>query len=107
MRLWQATWWNFLTAQTALLGAIAGYGLAIPDAAQGFALALCGGIFIFIAFTELSPQLLAPKTSCGDSLCSLFLFVFGAACLGLVLLNHEHCVVGGGEDGGGHGHGGH
>merc|ERR1712127_593876 len=99
----QAALYNFVSAQLALLGAVMAYAADISEYFQGVCLAATGGIFLFIALTELAPNMIALKSnSFAESSFAFLLFSIGAAALGLVLLNHEPCSAGGG---GGHAHG--
>ncbi|KAL9139520.1 Zinc transporter ZIP12 [Amphidinium carterae] len=97
---------NFLSGLSALLGAIIAYETEVSSQTEGLTLAFGGGVYIFVALTELGPAffLEAENKSIVASLARLGLFALGATLIGLVLLDHEHCIAGGGGEGGGGGH---
>ena len=112
---WQATLLNFVCGCAALLGAIIAYYANIPYEAEGAVLALAGGVFLYVALTELAPSVHHNLQSSWPFLtaaATIFIFMVGAASIGLILLDHEHCAAGGGHGdshGDSHGdtHGGH
>eukprot|EP00928_Gymnodinium_smaydae_P096976 TRINITY_DN8679_c0_g1_i1.p1 TRINITY_DN8679_c0_g1~~TRINITY_DN8679_c0_g1_i1.p1 ORF type:complete len:455 (-),score=78.46 TRINITY_DN8679_c0_g1_i1:249-1463(-) len=93
---------NFVSGMSVLLGAIVILASPVSDAAVGLLLAFGGGVYLHIAATECMPRAYNPQLSGLVRACSLGMFVFGAVVIGLVLLDHEHCVPAGGE---GHHHG--
>ena len=102
MKWWQATLLNFTCGCAAVLGAIIAYYSDIPVEAEGAVLALAGGVFLYVALTELAPSVNHPPESSWPLLtacATVLVFVVGAASIGLILLDHEHCSAGG------HGHG--
>lgn len=92
---------NFLAAQSAVVGAVLSHEARVSSQTQGLILGFGGGVFLFIAMSELAPRVLTlpPTRSLADSLLILLAFSVGAACIGLVLLGHEHCAAEGGEHG--------
>ncbi|CAJ1384877.1 unnamed protein product [Effrenium voratum] len=102
MKWWQATLLNFLCGCAAVLGAIVAYYADIPSEAEGAVLALAGGVFLYVALTELAPSVNHTPESSWPLLtacATITIFIVGAASIGLILLDHEHCSAGG------HGHG--
>eukprot|EP00928_Gymnodinium_smaydae_P026537 TRINITY_DN20809_c0_g1_i2.p1 TRINITY_DN20809_c0_g1~~TRINITY_DN20809_c0_g1_i2.p1 ORF type:complete len:466 (-),score=58.40 TRINITY_DN20809_c0_g1_i2:338-1702(-) len=93
---------NFLSGISVLLGAVIVLASDVSDSTIGLLLAFGGGVYVHIAATECMPKAYNPNLSGMMRACSLLMFIFGAVVIGLVLLDHEHCVPGGGE--GGHHH---
>jgi len=58
----------------------------------GLLLAFGGGTYLYIAFVECMPKLQDAKVSGLVRLVGVFMFILGAIAIGLVLLDHEHCV---------------
>jgi UTP--glucose-1-phosphate uridylyltransferase len=111
----KATALNFISGLSTVLGAIITYSSDVGENEEGYILAYGGGIYLYVAVTELGARIMDPPGKEGEkkfmqSGLMLLAFIFGAVCLGLILLDHEHCsapeVIG--EDGevvsGGHGH---
>lgn len=56
-----------------------------------------GGTYISIGAAECMPVVFEPaKTARMQFMCAL-LFIIGATAIGLILLDHKHCEVGGGD----------
>merc|ERR1712054_606244 len=85
---------NFLSGLSIVVGAEPG------DQANGCLLAFGGGVYIQIAATECAGRVNNTVKTTKMRLATLLFFVLGAVSIGLVLLDHEHCVPGGG----GHAH---
>ncbi len=70
---------------------------------------LAGGVFLYVALTELGPGAahFFPKTTMPliSAGATMLTFIVGAASIGLILLDHEHCAEGGGHGGHGDSHG--
>lgn len=97
-----AMFWNFLAGQACVPGAIAGFFIDFSSWSQGLLLGAGGGIFLFVGFSELLPQILhLRQKSFLESLWVIATFVIGAGLISL-FVGHVHC---GGHDG--HDHGGH
>eukprot|EP00928_Gymnodinium_smaydae_P096979 TRINITY_DN8679_c0_g2_i2.p1 TRINITY_DN8679_c0_g2~~TRINITY_DN8679_c0_g2_i2.p1 ORF type:complete len:471 (-),score=77.04 TRINITY_DN8679_c0_g2_i2:555-1766(-) len=88
---------NFVSGMGVLLGAIIILAIPVSDAAVGLLLAFGGGVYVHIAATECMPRVYNPQLSGLARLCSLGMFIFGAVAIGLVLLDHKHCVPEGSE----------
>jgi zinc transporter ZupT len=83
---------NFISGLSVLLGAIIVCSEDIPDEQTGLLLAFGGGTYLHIAFTESMPRIYNPLLSVRARAASLGMFLVGAIAIGLVLLEHEHCV---------------
>ena len=57
-----------------------------------------GGTYISIGATECMPRVFRYATTATMKSWSLILFVVGATAVGLILLDHKHCVLPGDED---------
>jgi len=85
----KALFFNFLTALTALLGAVAGIILSNAGATTTFLVPFAAGNLIYIAGTDLIPEL--HKTSCDDfkiseSAIQLFFMMLGIAIMACLIL---------------------
>jgi zinc transporter ZupT len=102
---------NFLSGTSVTLGVIIVLLGDISYDNIGLMLAFGGGVYLHIAATECMPKLYNPELSLPARAASLLLFIVGAVAVGLVLIDHSHCVVEdtatSGEGGGGGGHEGH
>jgi len=91
---------NFVSGLSVVLGAIIVVGADPGDQANGLLLAFGGGVYVQIAATECAGRVNNAVKTTKMRLASILFFCFGAVSIGLVLLDHEHCVPGGG----GHAH---
>jgi zinc transporter ZupT len=66
--------------------------------ALGVILAFTAAMFIFCALVELPTLKILKTDSMGDTLANLGLFILGCTIMGLILLDHEHCTVGGSHE---------
>jgi len=100
---------NFLSGTSVLLGAIIVLSTDVGDGDVGLLLAFGGGTYMYIAFVHCMPRLQSAKVTPVVRAVGVLMFILGAVAIGLVLLDHEHCVPSSadGAEGGGHGHGGH
>jgi len=99
---------NFLSGTSVLLGAIIVLATEVGDGDIGLLLAFGGGTYMYIAFVHCMPRLQSAKVTPLVRAVGVLMFILGATAIGLVLLDHEHCVPDSGEGGGGgHAHGGH
>lgn len=83
---------NFLSGLSVLVGVIFILDGDIPDEQIGLLLAWGGGVYLHIAATECMPKIYSPNLSIQVRGLSFFMFIVGAIAIGLVLLDHEHCV---------------
>eukprot|EP00553_Chaetoceros_curvisetus_P009216 CAMPEP_0204615968 /NCGR_PEP_ID=MMETSP0717-20131115/3322_1 /ASSEMBLY_ACC=CAM_ASM_000666 /TAXON_ID=230516 /ORGANISM="Chaetoceros curvisetus" /LENGTH=236 /DNA_ID=CAMNT_0051629037 /DNA_START=246 /DNA_END=953 /DNA_ORIENTATION=+ len=93
---------NFATGMSVILGAVIVLAADVSNATTGLLLAFGGGVYIQIGCVECMPKMVNPVLSPARKGVCIISFILGAVLIGLVLLDHEHCV---GEDG--HDHGGH
>merc|ERR1711976_1109302 len=84
---------NFVSGLGVMLGAVITLAMDDDTAATGLILAFGGGVYLHIAATECMPRIYnATKLSAAVRLACLGSFILGAILIGLVLLDHEHCV---------------
>jgi len=91
---------NFISGLSVVLGAIIVVGADPGDNANGRLLAFGGGVYVQIAATECFGRVNNTVKTMEMRVGTILAFAFGATAIGLVLLDHEHCV----PDGGGHAH---
>jgi len=84
---------NFISGMSVLLGVLLVLAADIPDEHIGLILAFGGGVYLHIAATECMPKVYSPELSVRMRAASLSTFVLGATVIGLVLLDHQHCVL--------------
>lgn len=92
---------NFASGLSIVLGVIIVFAGDVSESTQGMLLAFGGGVFLHIAAVECMTEVYSKATSSCARFSALLAFVVGAVSIGLVLLDHEHCVEHN------HGHGGH
>lgn len=103
MKWHHAIFVNFFAAQGAVIGAIFGCALDVSSNVQGFLLAFGSGVYLYIAMTELAPQIVEMKVpSPLESTKRVLGFGLGAILIGLALLDHEHCIAETDGDAGAH-----
>lgn len=83
---------NFLSGTSVLLGVIIVLAADVGNGDIGLLLALGGGAYLNIAFVECMPKLHSSQVSGPIRAVGVFAFILGATAIGLVLLDHEHCV---------------
>ena len=84
---------NAISGLSVIVGGIVIGAQDMKDSTVGMLLAFGAGNYIYIAAAELYPTFHEfPKHS--HKLMGLMLFALGAAAVGLVLLDHEHCEAG-------------
>lgn len=83
---------NFLSGTSVLLGTVIVLSTEVSNGDIGLLLAFGGGTYLYIAFVECMPKLQDAKVSGLVRLVGVFMFILGAIAIGLVLLDHEHCV---------------
>jgi zinc transporter ZupT len=94
---------NFATGLSVILGAIIVLANDVASSTTGLLLAFGGGIYLQIGCVECMPKMVNPSLSPTRKLVCIAAFIFGSVLIGLVLLDHEHCIAeGGGHDGHGH-----
>ena len=96
---------NFLSGLSVMVGALIIGSTPVDDSLVGLILAFGGGVYLHVGATDCLPKMYDPKLTFGERLLAFLSFAVGAVCIGLILIGHEHCVPGGGDDhGSGHGH---
>jgi len=102
---------NFLAGMSVILGVVIINASDVENSSVGLLLAFGGGTYVYLAASECMPKLYSLQLSAKTNLLCLISFIVGATLIGLILLDHEHCVPDTGSagegGGGGHGHHGH
>jgi zinc transporter ZupT len=83
---------NFLSGLSVLIGAIMIVATDVSDHVTGLLLAFGGGVYIHIAATECMPRIYNEKLSVPVRVACIASFILGCVLIGLILLDHEHCV---------------
>lgn len=83
---------NFVAGLTVILGTIIVMSSEIENRDIGLLLAFGGGTYLHIAATECMPRVYDQNLKLSVRLACMFAFLVGAILIGLVLLDHEHCV---------------
>jgi zinc transporter ZupT len=96
---------NFLSGMSVLLGAIIMVASDVSDDAVGLLLAFGAGTYLHIGATECMPKIYSDKLKPGARAGCIATFILGTVLIGLILLDHEHCVPSAEGGGGGHAHG--
>ena len=91
---------NFATGTSVLLGAIIVIAADVSAATTGLLLAFGGGIYLQIGCVECMPKMVNPALTPVRKMACILFFIVGAVLIGLVLLDHEHCI----SEGDGHDH---
>jgi zinc transporter ZupT len=94
---------NFASALSCILGTVLVYATDPNDSSIGCLLAYGGGCYMYIATVPVFHQVVDQVTA-KDMVVHFLIFFFGALCIGLVLLDHEHCGPPGVDPHAGHGH---
>lgn len=82
---------NFIAGFSVTIGAIVILVSDIPSHYTGLILAFGAGVYVQIGAAECLPRVYAAATTIKLKFFSLLAFVVGATCIGLVLLDHDHC----------------
>eukprot|EP00746_Dinoflagellata_sp_MGD_P152206 gnl/MRDRNA2_/MRDRNA2_83508_c0_seq1.p1 gnl/MRDRNA2_/MRDRNA2_83508_c0~~gnl/MRDRNA2_/MRDRNA2_83508_c0_seq1.p1 ORF type:complete len:373 (+),score=61.29 gnl/MRDRNA2_/MRDRNA2_83508_c0_seq1:306-1424(+) len=83
---------NFVAGLGVVIGAAIVLSIDVGNDAVGLILAFGGGTYIHIGATECMPKMYAKGLSPCARIASVLAFIVGAVLIGLVLLDHEHCV---------------
>ncbi len=85
---------NFLDGLSIVFGACLILGIEdMSNLAIGCLLAISAGVYIYVALVECFPRAKAGQKTLKDRLIAFSAFVIGVIPIGLVLLNHGHCVA--------------
>eukprot|EP00939_MAST-03C_sp_MAST-3C-sp1_P002333 g2333.t1 len=103
----QAALLNFISSLSSIVSGM--LICALEDEANstliGIFLSYGGGIYLYISLVEIAPTLLTSEDDFMFAIKQICGFCVGVTALGLVLLNHEHCVSDASSNGdGGHAH---
>merc|ERR1712070_558138 len=99
---------NFLSGTGVLLGTVVVLSSDVSNGDTGLLLAFGGGTYLYIAFVECMPKVMSAKVTVPQRAMAIFAFMIGVIAIGLVLLDHEHCIPQTADgEAGGHGHHGH
>jgi len=83
---------NFISGLSGLLGVVVVMSMDIGPRAVGCGLVFGGGIYIQVGLAECMGRVYAQALSVKVKLGAIILFCLGALAIGLVLINHVHCV---------------
>jgi zinc transporter ZupT len=83
---------NFLSGTGVLLGTVIVLSTEVGNGDIGLLLAFGGGTYLYIALVECMPKLGNVAVGAGVRSLGVLMFILGAIVIGLVLLDHEHCV---------------
>ena len=86
---------NFISGLSVILGAVIVLAQTPDNKAIGMLLAYSGGVYVQIGAGECMGRVYAQANTICLRFFSIVMFLVGATAIGLVLLNHEHCSVGG------------
>jgi len=96
---------NFISGMSVVLGAIIVLASDLADSSVGMLLAFGAGTYLHIGAVECMPKIYDAKLSAWLRGACVLAFIVGTVLIGLILLDHEHCVPGAeGASGGGHHH---
>jgi zinc transporter ZupT len=83
---------NFVSGMSVVLGAIIVLASDPDDSSVGMLLAWGAGVYLHIGAVECMPKIYEAKLSAWLRVASVLAFILGTVLIGLVLLDHEHCV---------------
>jgi zinc and cadmium transporter len=84
----KALTYNFISAVTAILGALATYFLAYLRSIEALLVPFAAGGFIYIAATDLMPEL-HKKSHAGESIVQLFVILLGIGLMAFLKIAFE------------------
>jgi len=104
LKPFKALFLNFLSGTSVILGVVVVLGIEeLTNTATGMILAFGGGVYIHLGATECMAKCYTKANDLKMRFLVLLAFAVGATAIGLVLLDHEHCIAeGGGHEGHGH-----
>jgi zinc transporter ZupT len=82
---------NLLSGVSCIIGAVVASYVEMSEEAIGGLLAFSGGVYLWAAMCECVAPLVKETKGWSVILIRISMFVVGAVCIGLVLLNHVHC----------------
>jgi len=94
---WVALVANLVSGTSVFIGICVAMSMNIPNMDMGLLLAYGGGVYVYVGLTECFPRINDYANTFVLRIGALLCFAVGAIAIGLVLLDHEHCVAGGGD----------
>ena len=88
----QALALNFLSGTSVLIGCLIVLSADLDNLAIGMILTFGGGIYIQIGLTECMARVYGMASSTKLKAIAILFFILGAIAIGLVLLDHVHCI---------------
>lgn len=89
MSLPQALFWNFFSGLTAVMGLVLVFASDIASQTLGLLLLVGAGVFIYISFANLVPEILHAQGK--DKWIQVLFFAIGIITINLSVLAHKHC----------------
>jgi len=83
---------NFVSGMSVLLGGIIVLASDPDDSDVGMLLAFGAGVYLHIGAVECMPKIYEAKLSAWLRAACVLAFIVGTVLIGLILLDHEHCV---------------
>jgi len=83
---------NFVSGMSVVLGAIVVLASDPADSSVGILLAFGAGTYLHIGAVECMPKIYEAKLSAALRVACIVAFIVGTIIIGLILLDHEHCV---------------
>jgi len=83
---------NFVSGMSVLLGGIIVLASDPDDSDVGMLLAFGAGVYLHIGAVECMPKIYEAKLSAWLRAACVLAFIVGSVLIGLILLDHEHCV---------------
>jgi len=99
---YQALLLNFISGTSVIFGCMLVTLSNADTNALGYILTFGGGLYITIAASECMPRVYKYADTSYMRFISFLFFAVGAVGIGLILLDHKHCEVGGDHDGHNH-----
>ena len=84
---------NFATGLSVILGTIIVLAVDVKTSTTGLLLAFGGGVYLQIGCVECMPKMCNHALSPARKLLCILAFTVGAVLIGLVLLDHKHCIA--------------
>lgn len=100
----KALFLNFLAGLSVILGVIVINATEVENSVTGLLLAFGGGTYVYLGAAECMPRVHHKQLSAKMHLLCMLAFMVGAVLIGLILLDHKHCVPDDGAGHAGHGH---
>ena len=92
LSVWMALLLNFTSGLSIVLGGVIVLAADLSTMAIGALLSMSAGVYLYIAAVDCLPRVSSALENCLEHGLVFLAFGAGAIPIGLVLLNHEHCV---------------